>query len=364
MRLAVDVTFADGRYRLQRRLGAGGMASVWLAVDERLGRPVAIKVIADTLADDERWLTRFKREARAAAALSHPGVVQVFDYGAEDGRPYLVMEYIPGENLAERLADPAAPVPEAPRLARELLEALAHVHAAGIVHRDIKPANVLLDGDDRSHVTDFGIAQADEATSLTQAGMLVGTIKYLAPEVSAGGQATAQSDLYSSGIVLREVAHRAPTPPLAPLIDALTAPQPEQRPASAAAALQLLDSTLPFDAGADAEATPPTKGADATAATRPSAPDATRVQPAAGPEREATPAAARRPSRTLAVPRGPALIAALALVGVILAVALFNGGGSDDTSSGQAAPAPAQPGAPLDQQLDALQRIVAHAARR
>lgn len=362
MKLAADATFAQGRYRLQRRLGAGGMASVWLALDERLGRHVAVKVIADTLADDERWLTRFKREARAAAALSHPGIVQVFDYGIEDGRPYLVMEYISGANLAERLADAAAPVPEAPRLARELLEALAHVHAAGIVHRDIKPANVLLDGDDRAHLTDFGIAQADGATSLTQTGMLVGTMKYLAPEVSAGGEATARSDLYSSGMVLREVAGHAPAPALAPLIEALTAPQPEQRPGSAAAALQLLDSPLP----ADADATPTTKAADATAATRPSAPDATLVQPAqgAGPEHEALRAAARRPSQTLAVPRRLALIAALALVGVILAVALFNGGRSDDTSSGRAAPAPAQPGAPLDQQLDALQRIVDHAARR
>src|ERR1700757_1619933 len=103
MKPAADVTLADGRYRLEQRLGAGGMASVWLALDERLGRPVAVKIVADTLADDEQWVRRFKREARAAAMLSHPGVVQVFDYGVEDGRPYLVMEYVPGGTLADRV---------------------------------------------------------------------------------------------------------------------------------------------------------------------------------------------------------------------------------------------------------------------
>ncbi len=361
MRLAPDVTFAEGRYRLERRLGAGGMASVWLALDERLGRRVAVKIIADTLADDKHWLTRFKREARAAAGLSHPSIVQVFDYGIEDGRPYLVMEHIPGANLAERLADPAARVPEAERLARELLEALAHVHAAGIVHRDIKPANILLDDHGRAHVTDFGIAQADDATSLTKTGMLVGTIKYLAPEVSAGGQATARSDLYSTGMVLKDVADQAPPPAVATLIAALTAPDPAQRPGSAAAALQLLDSTS--SAG---DATAPTNAVDATAATQLAAPDATLVQPAqrSGPEHQAPAAAASSRPRARGVPPVLALLAALAVLGVILAVVLSSGGASDDTSAKQPAPAPAQRSAPLDQQLDALQRIIEHAARR
>ena len=107
MRLAPGVELADGRYRLERRLGVGGMAAVWLARDTRLDRLVAIKVIADTLADDESWLLRFRREAQAAAALSHPNIVQVFDYGIDDGRPFLVMEHVEGANLAERLADPA-----------------------------------------------------------------------------------------------------------------------------------------------------------------------------------------------------------------------------------------------------------------
>ncbi len=358
MRLAPDVTFAEGRYRLERRLGAGGMASVWLAFDERLGRRVAVKVIADTLADDERWLARFKREARAAAGLSHPNIVQVFDYGVEHGRPYLVMEHVAGENLAERLADPAAAVPEAGGLARELLDALARVHDAGIVHRDIKPANILLDGQDRAHLTDFGIAQADDATSLTQTGMLVGTIKYLAPEVSAGGHATALSDLYSTGMVLQEVAGHAPPPAVAALVAALTAPDPAQRPQSAAAALHLLEATSP----AAGTATAPTDAVDATAATQPAA---TLIQPAprGGPEHAASlPAAATRP-RTYAISPAAAVLTALAVLGVILAVMLSSGGASGERSAEQTAPVPAPPSAPLDQQLRALRRIIDHAAQ-
>lgn len=354
MRLAADVTFADGRYRLQRRLGAGGMASVWLAHDERLGRRVAVKVVADTLADDERWLTRFEREARAAAGLSHPSIVEVFDYGIEDGRPYLVMGYIPGANLAERLADPAAPLPEAARLAGELLEALAHIHAAGIVHRDIKPANILLDDDGHAHVTDFGIAQADDATSLTQTGMLVGTIKYLAPEVTAGEPASALSDLYSAGMVLREVAGDAPTPALASLVAALTAAHPVQRPSSATAAHELL-----------ADATAPTERVDAIAATNIAAPGATLIQPTPRPhadDEDPPVAAVTRPRTRRFAPAG-AVMAILALAGVILAVALSTGGTSNDRTAEQDAPTPAAPDAAFDQQLDALQRIIDHAAQ-
>ncbi len=352
MRLAADVMFAEGRYRLQRRLGAGGMASVWLAHDERLGRHVAVKVVADTLADDERWLTRFQREARAAAGLSHPNIVQVFDYGIQDGRPYLVMEYIPGANLAERLADPAAPLPDAERLAGELLEALAHIHAGGIIHRDIKPANILLDDYGHAHVTDFGIAQADDATSLTQTGMLVGTIKYLAPEVTAGEPASTLSDVYSAGMVLREVAGDAPTPALASLIAALTAADPVQRPSSATAHELLSDATAP------------TQLVDATAATNVAASAATLVQPTPRPhaDSEDPPLAAVTRPRTRRFAPALALIAILALAGVILAVAL-SGGTSNEMPTEQPAPTPAEAGAPLDQQLNALQRIIDHAAQ-
>jgi eukaryotic-like serine/threonine-protein kinase len=155
------------RYRLKRLLGAGGMASVWLAHDERLGRKVAVKLLSDTLAADDSYLTRFRREARLAAGLSHPNLVGVYDFGGEGERPYLVMEYVEGETLAGRIAGRTARDLDLNRLARELLGALDHIHSAGIVHRDIKPGNVLIAPDGTARVTDFGIAQLEDATRLT-----------------------------------------------------------------------------------------------------------------------------------------------------------------------------------------------------
>ena len=240
MRPAEGTTLADGRYTFERHLGSGGMASVWLARDETLHRSVAIKLMADTLADDDRWLERFKREARAAAALSHPHIVKVFDFGIEEHRPYLVMAHVPGGSLRDRIRD-GGRLPDAQQLAHELLGALAHVHAAGIVHRDVKPGNVLLDEHDASQLTDFGIARPQDAETMTQTGMVLGTIRYLAPEVAEGGPATERSDLYSAGGVLREVAGEAPEPRLARVLDALTAEDPQQRPSSADDALARLD---------------------------------------------------------------------------------------------------------------------------
>ena len=130
------------RYRLERPLGHGGMASVWLATDERLDRPVAIKVLSDTLAHDDEYLDRFRREAHVAAGLQHPNLVSIYDFEADE-RPFLVMEYISGGDLGERVE--AGDVPDAEPLARELLSALRHIHAAGVLHRDIKPQNVLID---------------------------------------------------------------------------------------------------------------------------------------------------------------------------------------------------------------------------
>ncbi|HEX9966861.1 MAG TPA: serine/threonine-protein kinase, partial [Solirubrobacterales bacterium] len=144
------------RYRLERLLGRGGMASVWLATDEVLDRPVAIKVLSDTIASDPEFVARFRREARIAASLSHPNLIGIYDYAEGEERPYLVMEYVEGDNLAERVAAGATVDPE--RLARELLGALAHIHAAGILHRDVKAQNVLLDPDDDVKLIDFGIA--------------------------------------------------------------------------------------------------------------------------------------------------------------------------------------------------------------
>ena len=235
---AEGVELADGRYTLERRLGTGGMAAVWLARDERLGRDVAIKALSDVLAGDEAYVRRFSREARVAAGLSHPNLVRVFDFG-EDPRPYLVMEYVEGGTLAEHLRDGRELDCDA--LVRRLLEALGHVHDARIVHRDIKPANVLMGRDGRARLTDFGIAQPEDATRLTQTGGVIGTMRYLAPEVLHGGAATPVSDLYALGMLLRDCpddgAHE-----LGALADRLTAAEPGDRPQSAAAALALLDA--------------------------------------------------------------------------------------------------------------------------
>ena len=223
--IALGATFGN-RYTLERRLGSGGMATVWLAIDEVLERPVAVKVMADTLAADEEYRARFSREARAAASVSHANIVPVYDYGVHGERPFLVMEYVPGGSLADVFAGrrPTMPVPV--ELAGELLGALDCVHRAGLVHRDVKPANILLDANGHARLTDFGIAQPEDATSLTQAGMVLGSVRYLAPEVAAGSRAGAAADLYGAGVVLRELTLLCPAPDLLRLIAALTATDP------------------------------------------------------------------------------------------------------------------------------------------
>jgi serine/threonine protein kinase len=223
------------RYRLERLLGRGGMASVWLAGDDVLERSVAIKVLADTIASDPEFLARFRREARIAASLSHPNLIGVYDYAEGDERPYLVMEYVPGENLAERMEREIEI--DCERLARELLGALAHIHAAGIVHRDVKPGNVLIAPDGSAKLIDFGIALSRDATSLTRTGHLLGTARYIAPEVMAGAPATELSDLYSCGIVLRNCGGDRSPGRLPPLVARLASEDPRDRPASAAEAL-------------------------------------------------------------------------------------------------------------------------------
>jgi len=231
------------RYRLERLLGRGGMASVWLAGDEVLERSVAVKVLADTIASDPEFLARFRREARVAASLSHPNLIGVYDFAEGDERPYLVMEYVPGENLAERMAGKTAVDRE--RLARELLGALAHIHAAGIVHRDIKPGNVLIAPDGSAKLIDFGIALHKDATALTRTGHLLGTARYIAPEVMAGGAATEQSDLYSCGIMLRDCSGDRPPGHLPALVARLSSEDPRGRPASAEEALIQVNRKTP-----------------------------------------------------------------------------------------------------------------------
>ncbi len=198
----MNETLAEGRYRIERTLGYGGMAVVYLAHDEELRRLVAIKVLAEHLSGDSAFRERFLQESRLASRLSHPNVVQVYDAGEADGRPYIVMEYVEGDTLAERgkLAyDDAVP------LALQACAGLQHAHAAGLVHRDVKPANLLVREDDVLKIADFGIARAAELTRLTQHGTVLGTAAYLAPEQAEGEEVTAAADLYSLGAVLYEV---------------------------------------------------------------------------------------------------------------------------------------------------------------
>jgi serine/threonine-protein kinase len=197
---------ATSRYRLERPLGHGGMASVYLARDTELDRPVAVKVLAENAAGDDGLRKRFVREARLAARLSHPNVVSIFDTGEDDGRPYLVMEHVEGETLAELLSRRGRLAPEEARgLALQAARGLAHAHAAGLVHRDVKPQNLLLREDGTLKIADFGIARAAEGTALTQAGTVLGTAAYLAPEQALGEEATPASDVYSLGAVLYEL---------------------------------------------------------------------------------------------------------------------------------------------------------------
>jgi serine/threonine protein kinase len=230
------------RYVLERRIAAGGMATIWLGRDEELCRPVAVKVLSDVLAEDPAYVARFQREARLAAGLSHPNLVRVFDFSKERERPYLVMEYVDAGTLADRLAADRANEVDPRRLARELLSALALIHRAGVVHRDVKPSNVLLDQDGRARLTDFGIAEPRDATKLTRTGEVIGTLKYMAPEVRRGEPATPRSDLYSCGVVLGEALKGTSAPEVAALAAQLTRAEPAQRPASAEAAASQLDT--------------------------------------------------------------------------------------------------------------------------
>jgi eukaryotic-like serine/threonine-protein kinase len=231
-----------GRYRLERTLGRGGMAAVWLGQDEVLERPVAVKVLSDTIAGDPGFVARFRREARTAAGLSHPNLAGVYDFSEEGERPYLVMQFVPGENLAERMQ--RGEEVDCDKLARELLEALAHIHRAGVLHRDVKPSNIVLEPEGTAKLIDFGIALPQDATALTGTGLILGTERYAAPEVMEGQPATERSDLYSAGVVLRSCEGRC-SRALGSLVEWLTSRDPMARPASAGQALARLERAEP-----------------------------------------------------------------------------------------------------------------------
>jgi eukaryotic-like serine/threonine-protein kinase len=307
--MAEEATLAPGRvlggrYRLERLIGAGGMATVWRAEDTKLERPVAVKALSETLVADPAYRARFEREARVAAGLLHPNLVKVYDYSADGPRPYLVMEYVEGPTLSALLADD----PEAvhPRLLAEgLLRALAHIHQAGVIHRDVKPSNVLVGAGGSPKLTDFGIARPSDATQITQTGHVIGTLRYMAPEVREGAAADERSDLFSLGVLLRESGRGGGDPEIDALGAELSAPDRGDRPSSAEGALAGIAATEAL-----------TGAAPAAAATPPTAPTAPRpVAPAGGRER------ARR--RVLAV---AATVAALAIL-LLVALSVGNGGG-------------------------------------
>jgi serine/threonine-protein kinase len=197
-------TIVDGRYRVLRKLGTGGMANVYLAEDEELGRQVAIKVLDDRHAADEQFVERFRREAKSAAGLSHPNIVSIYDRGETDGTYYIAMEYIDGQTLKDVVRQGATSVRTAISYVRQVLDALRVAHRRGLVHRDIKPHNVLVDGEGRLKVTDFGIARSG-ASQMTEAGSIIGTAQYLSPEQARGGLIDQRSDLYSLGVLLYEL---------------------------------------------------------------------------------------------------------------------------------------------------------------
>ena len=187
-----------GRYRLLEPLGRGAMSAVWLAHDDELERQVAVKVLAAS-ADP----ARFEREARAVAALSHPNICSLYDYGEADGRPYMVLEYLPNGSLEDRLRDGQRLAdPETLRVATEIAAGLSHAHERGLVHRDLKPANVLFDAEERAKIADFGIARMGSAGTLTEAGTVLGTASYISPEQASGLTAGPASDVYSFGVIL------------------------------------------------------------------------------------------------------------------------------------------------------------------
>jgi serine/threonine protein kinase len=198
-------TVFDGRYRIIRKLGAGGMADVYLAEDQELGRQVAIKILNDRHAADDSFIERFRREAKNAAGLSHPNIVSIYDRGEAEGTYYIAMEFLDGRSLKELIVGRGpAPIKTAIDYARQILAAVGFAHKHGIVHRDIKPHNVLVGPEGRLKVTDFGIARSG-ASQMTEVGSIIGTAQYLSPEQARGAQVDQTSDLYSVGVVLSEM---------------------------------------------------------------------------------------------------------------------------------------------------------------
>jgi eukaryotic-like serine/threonine-protein kinase len=371
-------TQVAGRYVIERRLGAGGMSTVFRANDSVLERPVAVKLLAEHLADDEAFVARFRREALSAARLQHPNIVQVFDSGRdpESGRHYIVMEYVDGPSCADLLRERRElDIELTVRAIRDACHGLDYAHRAGVIHRDVKPGNLLQAREtSTTKLADFGIAKAAEQTRITQVGSILGTAAYLSPEQARGDEAGPASDIYSLGVCayqfltgrlpheygsLTELALKqqqdavAPVreyrPEVAPALDQAVRlalePDPGYRYASALDMAEALDAGLHGESTevtrrlTDEEAHEATRALDDTAATRAMA--ATRVAQPSGPPtaaRQPLEPAERRPSRDDARRAAArrrwgiflALLAVLAaVVVVVLALSSTGGGGVD-----------------------------------
>jgi serine/threonine protein kinase len=325
------------RFELSRLLGRGGMSEVWLAEDRNLGRSVALKLLAGG-ADPNRLL----REARAIAALSHPHIAAVYDVGEAEGRPYIVLEYLRGGTLEDRLRE-AQPLPdhETERLAAEIAAGLAHAHANGIVHRDLKPSNVLFDTEDRAKLADFGIARAAGQATLTEAGTIMGTAAYLSPEQAEGRPVGPPADVYSFGVILyRLLTGRLPFTGTTPLEVALKHQRERPpavrsiRPDAPAGLAALAERAMAKSAEAR-----PADGAELAAVI--AEPTTAVLQPRSDRDRTlvlgTTPPRQRAPRRRN-TRRAAALLGALALLagGGVLAAVLATGDGEE---SGPSAPA-------------------------
>jgi serine/threonine-protein kinase len=318
----------DGRYRILRKIGSGGMADVWLADDTHLQRQVALKILHGRFAQDREFIERFRREAEAAAGLQHPNVVAVFDRGEVDGTYYIAMQYLEGPSLKE-LIDAGLTPEQAVGLIRQVLEGARFAHRHGIVHRDLKPQNVIVDADGKATVTDFGIARAG-VSEITQAGSVMGTPHYLSPEQAQGFDVTAVSDLYSVGVMLYEAltgrvpfeadsavavamkqVSQAPqrpssiNPQVSPALDAVVMRALEKEPG------QRFQSADAFIAALDAALRDPGGGMSSTAAFAPLPPIVAVPEDAPDSEEEE----ARRRRRWL-------MVAAAVLIGLLVGFAL------------------------------------------
>ena len=353
------------RYVLESRIATGGMGEVWAARDTVLDRPVAVKVLKTEYADDALFRQRFETEARHAAALHHPGIASVFDYGEaslDDGsatpRPYLVMELVEGQPLSALLR-PSAPLD--PAVAQDLLaqaaEALGVAHTGGIVHRDVKPANLLVTPDRRVKVTDFGIARAAEGMALTRTGEVMGTPAYISPEQAEGGTATAASDVYALGVVAFEcLAGRKPFVADSPVATAIAhvrnpVPElPESVPADLARVVRRALAKAPGERYADGAAfaralrNPSSDGATVVAPVVAAAPESTQVMTAAPAAAAADPS--DRPVYDAPPPRRrttpwPLLIGIAAVVVAVL-VAVWLGTRDDNAPTDDPSDTPSQ----------------------